>query len=356
LPAKAKYPLYAFVPELLVAQGDINAFCKRMRAAGVWGVRFFLLQSWSTIRLVPWKQAVYQGQNVVLYSKKDGVNNCPVTDMDAANPDYWTRLADVLAILKANGLEAVVSLGDNCSMNTRNQKLSYPFLASLQTMSPDPKETLSYVVPPAAKAICKPGSPGGLYGPAKYDLYRRWVGQTVSALQSSGCSFRLEIQNEFSRLLPQPPNAPENWYVMMVNAVKKAGVPSERIIHSGDPSIILNYGGIFSMHGIAQAGLHDTTCPPARMMISSDGAYAGKFKGRNPDDYDSAGHHGPSVEDAIAEAKMVRSKGIMGGIEMMIMNAWRMNDCLANVDNIIPDVYQAITDEWAEQRALAGRS
>jgi hypothetical protein len=347
LPDKAKYPLYAFVPELLVAQGDINAFARRMRAAGVWGVRFFLLQSWSTIRLVPWEQATYNSQPVVLYSKPDGVNNCPVTDMTRPNAAYWTRMADILAILKQNDLEAVVSLGDNCSMNTRNQKLSYPFLASLQTMSPDPKETLSYLVPQAAKANCT-GSPGGLYGPTKYPLYRSWVSQVVAVLNDSGCAYRVEIQNEFNRLLPQPPNAPENWYSMMVNAVTGAGVLPARIVHSGDPSITLSHGGIFSMHGIAQARLHDTVCDFSRMMISSDGAYAGQFKGRNPDDYDSAGHHGPSIEDAAAEAKMVRSKSIMGGIEMMIMNAWRRNDCLANVDNIPDDVFKAITAEWAK--------
>jgi hypothetical protein len=345
LPAKAKYPLYAFIPELLVAQGDINAFARRMRAAGVWGVRFFLLQSWSTVRLVPWEQATYNGQLITLYSKKDGVNHCPVTDMTRPNAAYWTRLADVLAILKANDLEAVCSLGDNCSMNTRNQKLSYPFLVSLQTMSPDPKETLSYLVPQAAKAICT-ASPGGLYGPSKYPLYRSWVAQAIAVLNASGCAYRVEIQNEFNRLLPQPPNAPENWYAMMVNAVTGAGVPAARIVHSGDQSIVLSHGGTFSMHGIAQAGLHDTTCAPARMMLSSDGAYAGKFKGRSTTDFDSAGHHGPSVEDAIDIAKMIRSKGIMGGYEAMIMNAWRMNDCLANVDNIIPDVFQAMTEEW----------
>lgn len=345
-PAKAKYPLYVFVPELLVAKGDIAAFAERMRRAGVWGVRLFLLQSWASIRLVPWEQATYNGVPVVLYSKKDGVNNCPVTDLTRPNVDYWTRLRAVLQILKDHDLEVIAALGDNCSFNTRNQKLSYPFMASLQTMSKS--EIWPMLVPAAAKAICA-DSPGGAYGTAKWPYYKAWISQAVAVLKASGVSFRLEIQNEFARLdWPASDKHPENWYAMMVQACVDNGVPKDRIVHSGDQSITLDHGGIFAMHGIAQAGLHDTTCPMSRLMLSSDGAYAGKFKGRSETDYDSGGHRGPSIEDAVAIAKMVRSKGIAGGWEIMAMNAWRQSEYLANVDNIGAEIFSAVTAEWAK--------
>jgi len=343
-PAKAKYPLYVFVPELMVADGDIDAFMARMRNAGVWGIRLFLLQSWSSVRLVPWLQATYQGVSVRFHKPSDGVKDCPVTDMDKPNAAYWDRLLTIAALAKKNDLELICSLGDNCSFNTRTQKLSYPFLASIDMAS---TEFTAYIDPPAAKKIFT-YSPDGLYGTTKYTRFRQWTKAAISALQASGVSFKIEIQNEFSRFDWKPTDKhPENWYSMMVAAVVGMGVPASRIVHSGDQSVTLSHGGTFAMHGIAQAGMHDTTCPPSRLMLSSDGAYAGKFKGRNPDDYDAADHHGPSIEDAVAIAKMVRSKGIEGGIELMIMNAWRQNDCLANVDNIKPEIFAAVTAEWA---------
>ncbi len=341
-PAKAKYPLYVFVPELLVAKGDIAAFMARMRNAGVWGIRIFLLQSWSSVRLVPWLQATYNGQPVYFDKPAEGINHAPVVDMDRPNAAYWTRLSEIAALAKAHDLELICSLGDNCSFNTRQQKLSYPFMGMLEMST----EFYQYLDPPAAKAICT-SSPDGLYGTAKYPRFKKWIADAVSTLNLSGVSYRLEIQNEFSRFdWPASDKHPANWYAMMVQACKDNGVPAARIVHSGDQSITLNHGGTFAMHGIAQAGLHDTTCPMSRLMLSSDGAYSGKFKGRNPDDYDSAGHHGPSIEDAVAIAKMVRSKGIEGGYEIMVMNAWRQNDCLANVDNIKPDIFAAVTAEW----------
>ena len=345
-PAKAKYPLYVFLPELLVAKGDIAAWAKRIRNAGAWGVRIFLLQSWASIRLVPWEQATYNGTPVTLYSKQDGVNNCPVTDLTRPNVDYWTRLREVCRILKEHDLEVIAALGDNCSFNTRNQKLSYPFMASLQTMSK--AEIWPMLVPAAAKSICT-DSPGGVYGTAKYPYYKAWINKAVAVLKASGVGYRLEIQNEFSRLgWDETAKEPGAWYSMMVQACVAAGVPESRIVHSGDQSITLDHGGVFAMHGIAQAGLHDTVCPMSRLMLSSDGAYAGKFRGRSETDYDAGGHRGPSIEDAIAIAKMIRSKGIDGGYEIMVMNAWRQSEYLANVDNVTADIFAAVATEWAK--------
>jgi hypothetical protein len=345
-PAKAKYPLYVFVPELLVAKGDIAAWAERIRRAGVWGVRIFLLQSWSSVRLVPWEQATYNGTLVTLYSKADGVNHCPVTDMTKWNAAYFTRLAEVMKILKEHDLDVIAALGDNCSFNTRNQKLSYPFMASLQTMSK--AEIWPMLVPAAAKSICT-DSPGGVYGTAKYPYYKAWINKAVAVLKASGVGYRLEIQNEFSRLgWDETAKEPGAWYSMMVQACVAAGVPESRIVHSGDQSITLDHGGVFAMHGIAQAGLHDTVCPMSRLMLSSDGAYAGKFRGRSETDYDAGGHRGPSIEDAIAIAKMIRSKGIDGGYEIMVMNAWRQSEYLANVDNVTADIFAAVATEWAK--------
>jgi hypothetical protein len=340
---KAKYPLFVFIPELLVAEGDLNAFCKSFRAAGGWGVRFFLLQSWSTVRLVPWERAIYNGREVRLYSAADGVN-CPVTDMSRPNAVYWSRLRTVLSILKANDLEALVALGDNCSMNTRMQKLSYPFLASFQTMSRE--EVWPYLDPAEAFHACT-ASAGGLYGPAKYDLYREWTAEAIAELKLSGVAYRVEIQNEFSRLgWEATAPDPKNWYSTIVSAVLSAGVQGGRIVHSGDVSIVLNYPGIYSIHQIERPGLSVFPCAVSRIMLSGDGGYAGNFKGRSTTDIDVLGHKGLSIEDAVGIAREIRARGIAGGYEWMPRRAWRFDDCLANVDGIPMDVPKAIAAEW----------
>lgn len=347
-PAKAKYPLYVFVPELMVAHGDIDAFMVRMRKAGVWGVRIFLLQSWSSIRLVPWEQATYNGKLVYLNKPAEGVNNCPVTDMTRPNAAYWTRLDEIIALAKKNDLEIIASLGDNCSLSPRQSKLSYPFLASLQTMSIECK---AYIQPAAAWSKVTE-SPGGLYGVAKFDLYRKWVKDIITAMNKSGITYRLEIQNEFSRLDWEPAaKEPANWYAMMVKAITDNGIPAARIVHSGDQSITLLHGGIFAMHQIEQAGMNDTTCPMSRLMLSGDGGYAGKWKGRSTIDVDAVGRHGVSAEDAVAIAKMIRTKGIAGGYEWMPKSTNKRSDFLANVDDCtdaICVVPVSMTAEWAK--------
>jgi hypothetical protein len=348
-PAKTKYPFYVFIPELLVANGDVDAFCKSMRKAGAWGIRFFLLQSWSTTRLVPWERAIYAGKAVRLFSTVDGVN-CPVTDMTKPNAEYWSRLAGILAILKKNDLEAIASLGDNCSMNPRIQKLSYPFLASFQTMSQE--EVWPYLDPAGAAAVCTP-SPGGLYGPAKTGLYQAWVRAAVEALKNSGCRFRVEIQNEFSRLgWEDGKPEPRNWYAMMTAAVQAAGVAGEKIVHSGDQTIALAFPGFYALHQIEQPGTYETSCPPARLMLSGDGAYSGKFKGRSETDIDVLGHRGLAVADAIAIAILIRERGIAGGYEWMPKRAWRFDDCQANVDGIPTEIPRAMRDEWAKPEVI----
>jgi len=208
------------------------------------------------------------------------------------------------------------------------------------------------LVPIQAKAMCK-ASPGGLYGTAKWPLYRAWVKLLIDHLKASGVDYRIEIQNEFSiltwdSLAPQP----AAWYELMVSAVKANGVPESRIIHSASKSglpIVKGYtGGIYSMHQIEQPGMFPTSHPTERLMLSGDGGYAGKFPGRSATDYDSLGHRGISVEDGIALARMEREKGIMGGYEIMIKSLWREDDYLANLNYLQTDVLEAVTAEWAK--------
>jgi len=344
-PPRAKRPIWVFIPDLMVARGNLNTFFQSIRAAGAWAVRFFLLQSWSTSRLVPWKQAVYQGQNVRLYSAKYGVN-APVCDMTQINTEYWLRLRSILALLKQNYLEAVVSLGDNCSQSPRQVKRSYPFMSSLNTMSK--QEAWPLLDPPDAREICTP-STGGLYGPSKYPLFRSWVASAVAVLKASGVPFYGEIQNEFSRLgWPDSAPEPRNWYVMMNDAVRAAGVGIGHILHSGDKSIVLEFPGIFSMHRICQAGMYPTTVNPNRLMLSGDGGYSGDFPGRSLTDLDAKGRRGVSVPDAIAIAKMIRAKEIVWGYEWMPRRAWKYDNNNANVDGLLTDVPAAMTAEWAK--------
>ncbi|MCK9602343.1 MAG: hypothetical protein M0R06_25080 [Sphaerochaeta sp.] len=334
LPDKAKYPLYLFIPELLVADGDLDLLCKNFRAAGGHGIRFFLLQSWSTKRLVPWEQAKI-GDESIWIDIPEEVLRTPVTDLDRPNKEYWTRLRDVLTILKKNDLSCIASLGDNCSMNTHEQFLSYPFLASLDTMS---CEVIPYVQPYAARALCTE-SPGGLYGPDKYNRFKDWVCQVRSALEFSGVEYRMEIQNEFSRL-GWPDDTPERWYTMMM------GQTGGDVVHSGDESVCLNFAGTFSMHQIERAGMFPTECPMDRLMLSGDGGYAGPYAGRSETDLDVEGRRGLSVPDAVAIAEMIDEKGIMGGYEWMPKYPWRHDDCGADVDGQVMEVPAAMTAEW----------
>jgi len=342
-PPKAKYPLYVFIPELLVADGNLDAFAESARQARVWGIRFFALQSWSDPLLMPWEPALYNGQPVRLVIPDDGIN-VPVYDMDRLNAQYWGRLTVVLSILKAHDLEAVVSLGDNCSLNTRQMKLSYPFLVALDTMSAE--ELWPYLQPAEATAICT-ASPGGLYGASKFDRYRDWVGLVVGILKTSGIKFSIEIQNEFSRLgWEQSSTIPYKWYEMMVLSGKAHGVPDDRILHSGDIPITTQFPGVYSMHGIERAGMYAFTGDYSRLMLSGDGGYAGPFAGRSETDIDCCGRHGLSVADAVDLARMIADLGIKGGYEWMCKKMWRYSDYRANVDNIPMDVPRAMTAEW----------
>jgi hypothetical protein len=341
-PAKAKYPLYVFIPELLVADGDVSAFAENARRAGVWGVRFFALQSWSDPLLMPWLPAEYQGQGVRLVIPEDGID-VPIVDMERPNPDYWAVMLATLAVLKAHDLEAVISLGDNCSFNTRQMKLTYPFLVSTKTSS---DELFPNVQPQSARAMMT-ASPGGLYGESKFDLYRAWVKAVIDAAKASGVRYRVEIQNEFSRL-DWEPSSPEplTWYAMMVAAVQSQGVPDADILHSGDIAITTQFPGVYSMHGIERAGMYDWTHGYSRLMLSGDGGYAGPFSGRSETDIDCEGRQGLSVADAVDLARMIKDRGIGGGYEWMPKLAWRLSDYRANVDDIPMDVPKAMTAEW----------
>lgn len=340
-PAKAQYPLYVFVPELLVADGDISTFAENDRRAGVWGVRFFALQSWSDPLLFPWLPAEYQGQGVRLVIPEDGID-VAIVDMERPNPAYWERFAAVLSILKAHDLEAVISLGDNCSLNTRLMKLQYPFMVSRYASD----ELFPNVQPQAARAMMT-ASPGGLYGPDKFDLYRAWVKAVIDAAKASGVKYRIEIQNEFSRL-DWEPSAPEplTWYAMMVSAVQGQGVPDADILHSGDIPITTQFPGVYSMHGIERAGMYTWPGDYSRLMLSGDGGYAGPFSGRSETDIDCEGRQGLSLEDSVDLARMIKDRGIGGGYEWMCKTMWRFSDYRANVDGIPMDVPKAMTAEW----------
>lgn len=338
LPPKARYPLFVFIPELMVAEGNLNEFCRAFRAAGGHGIRFFLLQSWSDPLLLPWLPMLHEGEPVNIV--EDG-NRYPLADFDRTNPDYWTRLSAVLAIIKANDLSVIASLGDNCSFNTHAQFFRYPFVSAKQTMSPE----LFPMIEPQSALREIPGSAGGLYGPDKYPLFRSWVKACADALDASGIEYKLEIQNEFSRF-DWPPSAsePRDWYAMIVDAVLgRAG-----LVHSGDMPVTLQFPGVYAMHQIERAGMFPFPGDFSRLMLSGDGGYAGPFAGRSETDIDCEGRRGLSVEDAVELAQMIQGQGIMGGYEWMPKRMWRYSDYRANVDDIPMDIPAAMTAEWAK--------
>lgn len=333
----AGYPLYAFIPELLVAEGNLDTFCKNFRAAGGHGIRFFLLQSWSDPLLLPWRQAqMPDGRSIWIDIPEENLRTA-VTDMDSPNKEYWDRLAVVLETLKRNDLSAIVSLGDNCSLNTHQQFLSYPFLASLDTMS---NEIIPYVIPVEAQAMCKE-SPGGLYGVDKYDRFKGWVSRAVKAMYDSGVIFWIEPQNEFSKL-GWTDDTPKKWYDMIIES---SGLTT-RVVNSGDLEIAGSAPGLYSMHQIEQPDMFPYSGDYHWLMLSGDGGYAGPYSGGSETDIDCEGRRGVSVESARGIARMIRDNEIYGGYEIMFKRMWRYSDFRANVDDIPMDVPKTMTEEW----------
>jgi hypothetical protein len=232
---------------------------------------------------------------------------------------YWSRLSEILALIKANDLEAIVSLGDNCSLNTHQMFFSYPFLGGFQTMSRE--ETWPYVVPQEALSICT-ASRGGLYGPDKYPHFQEWIKDAVDMVQGAGVSYRVEIQNEFSKL-GWTDDTPAKWFKMCVDATPYHPVFMN---NSGDYSIIAPYKSIYSLHGVAKPQFE--TIPgmdKTHTMLSGDGA-----QGNSETDIDVMGRRGLSVEDAQSLAAIIKADG-WWGIELMNKALWRDDDNNADV-------------------------
>ena len=337
-----------FIPELMVAVGDIEILFKNARKAGVWYIRFFLLQSWSTNRLVPWMQAMFNGEPVRIVISEEHLDT-PVTDLDQSNPAYWERLSYILGLFKKYDLVPIMSLGDNCSQNTHTQTLSYPFFASTQIM---PGEIIPYVVPVAAQSVCRAAG-DGLYGHDRYDAHKMWIRQVVlNSLASIGW-FEIEIQNEFSRrgwadAAPQP----EDWYRMLVDELP-VGIP---IWHSGEWRVPLldhegnvqysnrlqEYGGTYSCHGIVRPAMPNLPgADLTKVLMSGDGGY----NGQSETDVDVMGRKGLSVDDAKALAQLIVDYDMVG-IEWMPKYPWRFDDNLANVDGLPMDIPAAMAYIW----------
>jgi len=336
-PAKSKRPFWVFVPELLTANGDRPAFLERIRKEGAWGVRIFLLQSWSTRVLYPYLQAVYNGIPVTLQVKKEGWSSI-VRDLTKWNAEYFTALETLRKELEQHDLGLIATLTDDCSIrNDRVQRHNYPFMGSIQTLSA--AEDWPYLVPAAAKSICT-YSPNGLYSTYRYQWHQAWVAKIIPILKAhSNLPLWIEVDNEFSRLgWAETAKEPGNWYAMMKGAIIAAGVPQSRIVHScvkADFDIIkANIGlGVYSQHGVvlpAPSINHIPAAMLARTMLSGDGG----FNGHSATDLDSFGKKGISAADAVALAQYIKSRGLLG-YEWMPRIGWKQNDCLVNLDLIM---------------------
>ena len=345
---KMKKAFYVFIPELLVADGDLETFLRNIRKAGAWGVRFFLLQSWSTKLLMPWLPAMFNGQPIRIIIPAEHLNT-PVTDLTQPNPAYWERLSFVLQLMKKYDLIPLMSLGDNCSQNTHTQTLSYPFFASIQIM---PGEIIPYVSPVPAQRICSRAG-DGLYGRDRYAAHRTWVHQVVENSLASIGHFELEIQNEFNRRgwVDKAPE-PENWYKMLIDEIP-AGIP---IWHSGEWRVpfldhegnvqystrLQEYGGTYSCHGIVRPAMPNLPgADLTKVLMSGDGGY----NGQSETDLDVMGRHGLSVDDATAIANLVLEYDMVG-YELMVKTMWRGDDNLANVDGCPMDVINTFGIIW----------
>jgi hypothetical protein len=335
-PAKSKRPFWVFVPELLTANGNRPAFLKRIRMEGAWGVRVFFMQSWSTINVYPYKQAVFNGQGVKLVVPKEGWSSI-VKDLTIPNPEYFTAVGKLLDELHEFDLGLIATIGDDCSIrNDRVQKHNYPMMGSLQTLSKE--EDWPYLVPPAAQTECI-YSPGGLYSTYRYQWHQAWVNLIIPILTAHApVPLWIELDNEFSRLgWEATAKEPGNWYAMMKGTIISAGVPQAQIVHScvkADFDIIKARlgAGIYCQHGIVLPAPQMAQVPAAlypQAMLSGDGG----FNGNSPTDLDSFGHKGISPADAVALAKFIKTKGIIG-YEWMPRIGWKQNDCLANLDAI----------------------
>jgi hypothetical protein len=326
--------LIAFIPEIMVCDGDRPAFFKKFRAAGGHGLRAHAMESWSAEILLPWKQATYNGQPVRIV--ESGVDS-PVADLTQENPDYWTRFAWLCSALKAADLFLLLSLGDQCSQNTHQQFFTYPFLGGVQTLS-DSADIRRMVVPQEALKLF-PGSPGGLYGVGKYPLFAAWIKRAIAVARATGVELYVEPQNEFSRMdwAATDPH-PENWYKMIVNEIVANGVPLDHIIHSGNYEIEKNYLGLWSQHGVVRptfAGVPGIDY--SRALLSGDGG----LNGASSVDVDVDGYRGLSVDDAVTLAGRINDLGIVG-YEWMSRLAYRFDQCRANVDGVPMDVPAAM--------------
>jgi len=335
-PAKSKRPFWVFVPELLTASGDRPAFLKRIRMAGAWGVRVFLMQSWSTVNVYPYKQAVYNGKGVILDVKSEGWKSI-VRDLTQPNPEYYAALNKFLDELEDYDLGLIATIGDDCSIrNDRIQRHNYPLMGSLQTLSAE--EDWPYLVPAAAKAACE-YSPGGLYSTYRYKWHQAWVAKIIPLLRArTTIPLWIELDNEFSRNgWPATAKEPGAWYSMMEAAIVAAGIPKDRIVHScvsADFDIVkANIGsGIYSQHTVvlpAPSIGHIPAALLAKTLLSGDGG----FNGHSATDVDSFGKKGISAADAVALAQFIKAKGILG-YEWMPRIAWRDDDCLANLNRV----------------------
>ena len=332
---KCSFPLYVCVPELLVAKGDIEAFMIKCRNAGAWGIRFFALQSWSSVPLLPFNQWINDGKPVYFIQPDTGIK-WPVYDLNSPNPAYWKRFDEIISLMWKHGLKPLVSLDDYCSFKGgKETKFSYPFMMAKQSMSP--AEDRPYVIPKEAqkKVLYTPGGP---YAKNRVIFHAAYYRQVINHLKVH--PYRIEAINEFGplRYLAEgDAQTPKEFYRMIVNDIVSLGVPRAQIVHSGWLDACLANGGTYCLHNIVRP---EAIPPKVRYMFSGDGG----ANGRSTIDIDIKGRRGLSVDDAKKVARIIKERK-SGGYELYAKILWKINDNLANVDFFNPDVLSAITAE-----------
>jgi hypothetical protein len=342
---KCKFPLYVFVAEALSTPLlEFYAFVDQLAECGSWGIRMFGQTGWSTVKTLPWHQAVWKGTPVV-YRDPDTHIDFPVYDHRKKNAFYWSNLRSRLAYMKLRGQRAVISAYDNCDIKDglpNHGKFRNPFMCSLQTMSreeywPDifPREAV-YNDPEV-----KP-SPGGFYGNARKPWHKAWVVDLIKAVKASGVDFVFEPVNEVTDLgwdAQGHPEIPYNWYRWLYGIMRGflgSRLPKARIIvHSGKPEYSKGLGQYWQ-HGVVKPEDID----PRYFFYSGDGG----AKGRSLIDIDIKGRVGLSVDDGQKIARLIKAHG-KGGLEIMPKILNKYNDNMVKLPLFNPLVCKKVAEE-----------
>jgi hypothetical protein len=334
--------LTTFAPDIIIGGGDVAAFADSRKAAGIMGVRFFVL-----FTQYPARGAADSLQPWIMYrtwtAGYSGPADLPFYDLTREDPAYWARLRLILGELKRAGLWADLSL-TTCPPGGR-EKYYHPFLSSIQKRNPDVPDEPSKLTDGYWGNPDKPESATLLI------WHRRFAERVIQVAREVGVRFRVEIGNELW-WQSTPPTANDwprdfgpKWVKWYIGVLTDAGVPlSDIFISVMQPNVrdeIADMVGFYANHGaVLPAQVTDETwIAHARLAWSGDGGFNGTG------DADAKGRRGLGESDAAALAGRIRALGYPG-YEYMSRRLWQANNYLLDLDAFNPAPARAIAETW----------